>query len=92
MALALPMADQKAHRIARLLVTEVVPLFGVPKALLSDRGANLLSHLMMDVCRLLGIQKLNTTAHHLECDGMVERFNRILKTILCKQAAKCGSQ
>ena len=90
--LAFPMPDQKTQRIAELLVNEVIPLFGVPEALLSDRGTNLLSHLMQDVCRLLGIQKLNTTAHHPECDGMVERFNRTLKTMLRKQAAKLGSQ
>ena len=47
---------------------------------------------MQDLCRLLEIQKLNTTAHHPECDGMVERFNRALKTMLRKQAAKLGSQ
>ena len=28
------------------------PMFGVPEALLSDRGSNLLSHLMLDICRL----------------------------------------
>ena len=46
-----------------------------------DRGTNLLSHLMKDLCELLGITKLNTTAYHPECDGMVERFNRTLKTM-----------
>ena len=35
-----PVPDQKAKRIAELLVKEVVPVFGVPEALLSDRGAN----------------------------------------------------
>ena len=30
--------DQRAERIARLLCEEVVPMFGVPEALLSDRG------------------------------------------------------
>ena len=82
----------KAETIARLLVEEIVPFFGVPEALLSDRGTNLLSHLMKDVCKLLGIEKLNTTAHHPECDGAVERFNRTLKTMLRKQAAKYGAQ
>ena len=74
--LAYAMPDQKSERIARILVQEVIPLFGVPEALLSDRGTNLLSHLMLDLCSLLGIRKLNTTAHHPQCDGMVERFNR----------------
>ena len=70
--------DQKAIRIAKLLTEEIVPLFGVPEALLSDRGTNLLSHLMRDVCNMLGIKKLNTTAYHPQCDGMVEWFNRTL--------------
>ena len=89
---AFPMPDQKAQRITQLLVTEVLPFFGVPEALLSDRGTNLLSHLMKDICRLLGIRKLNTTAYHPECDGMVEQFNRTLKTMLRKHTAKFGSQ
>ena len=84
--------DQKTERIARLLAEEVIPWFGVPESLLSDRGTNLLSHLMTDLCRMLGVQKLNTTAYHPQCDGAVERFNRTLKTILRKHAARFGSQ
>ena len=90
--LVFPVPDQKAERIARLLCEEIVPLFGVPEALLTDRGANLLSHLVLDVCALLGIEKLNTTAYHPQCDGMVERFNRTLKAMLRKRAAQFGSQ
>ena len=87
-----PMPDQKLLRISQLLVNEVVPQFGVPEALLSDRVTNLLSYLMIDVCRLLGTQKLNTTAHHPQCDGMVERFNQTLKTMLRKYAAEFSMQ
>ena len=90
--LVFPIPDQKTERIVRLLAEEVVPLFGVPEALLSDRGANFLSHLMLDVCSLLGITKLNTTAYHPQCDGMVECFNRTLKTMLRKHAADYGPQ
>ena len=53
--MAFPVPDQKAIRIAHLLADEVIPNIGVPEALLSDRGTNLLSHLMMDLCKLLGI-------------------------------------
>ena len=77
-----PVQDQKALRIAKLIAEEVVPLFGVAGGLLSDRGTNFLSHLVLDLCRMLGITKLNTTAHHPQCDGAVERFNRTLKTML----------
>ncbi len=87
-----PVPDQKSTRIARLIAEEVVPMWGVPECLLSDRGTNLLSNLMMDLCRMLGITKLNTTAYHPQCDGAVERFNRTLKTILRKHASKFGCQ
>ena len=40
---AFPMPDQKSLHIVEFLVNEVIPLFGVPESLLSDRGANLLS-------------------------------------------------
>lgn len=80
--LVYPAPDQKSIRIAKLLAEEVVPMFGVPEALLSDRGTNLLSHLMQEVCELLGVTKLNTTAYHPACNGMVERLNRTLKAML----------
>jgi len=85
--LVFPVPDQKAVRLVRLLTEEVIPLFGVPEALLSDRGTNLMSTLMLDICKKLGIHKLNTTAYHPECDGMVEQFNCTLKTALKKHAA-----
>ena len=87
-----PVPDQKTEHVTRLLCEEIVPMFGVPEALLSDRGTNLLSHLMLDVCALLGIEKLNTTSYHPECDGMIERFNRTLKTMLRKRANQFGVQ
>ena len=90
--LVYPAPDQKSIRIAKLLAEEIVPMFGVPKALLSDRGTNLLSHLMKEVYELLGITKLNTTPYHPACNGMVERLNRTLKATLRKHAAKFGTQ
>ena len=90
--LVFPVPDQKATRIVQLVAEEVVPMFGVPEALLSDRGTNLLANVIMDVCSLLGITKLNTTAYHPQCNGMVERMNRILKAMLRKHAVKFGPQ
>ena len=90
--LVFPASDQKAIRLARLIAEELLPQFGVPDAILSDRGANLLAHMMDDVCKLLGVTKLNTTAYHPQCNGMVERMNQLLKSMLRKQVAKFGGQ
>ena len=90
--LVYPVPDQKAAHLVDLLTKEVIPFFGVPEALLSDRGINLLSNLMKDVCSALGIAKLNTTAYHPQCDSMVKRFNWTLKTMLRKHAGRYGNQ
>ena len=70
--LVYPAPDQKSIRIAKRLAEEAVPMFGVPEALLSDRGTILLSYLMKEVCEFLGITKLDTTVYHPACNGMVE--------------------
>ena len=92
MANGLSIPDRKSQQIAEILVQEVVAFFGVPENLLCNRGANLLSNLMMDICKLLGIQKFNTNAYHTQCNWMVERMNRMLKTALRKHTTQFGVQ
>ena len=62
MADGLPALDQKAIRLAWLVAEEVLPQFGVPDVILSDRGTNLLAHVMEDVCQLLDTTKLKATS------------------------------
>ena len=57
---------------------------------LSDRGANFLSALMMDVCKLTGIEKLNTTAYHPRGNGLVENFNKSIRSMIAKHAQTHG--
>ncbi len=83
-------SDQTAPTLARLLVEEVVSRHGVPGELLSDRGPAFLSKLVLEVCELLGTKKINTTAYHLQTDGLVERFNRTLTDMLSKTVSKDG--
>ena len=40
---------------------------------------------------MLGIRKLNTTAYHPQCNGLVERYNRTLKAMLRKHVARFGN-
>lgn len=65
--------NKQAHHLVKILLK---PVFKVPEALLSDRGTNLLSHLIGDVCKLgWGIHELNTIAYHPQISELVERFN-----------------
>ena len=82
-------ANQTAETIAQTLV-EVISRHGVPAKLLSDRGANFLSDILQEVYVLLGIKKINTSAYHPQCDGLVERFNRTLTDMLAKTVDHSG--
>ena len=77
-----PTKDQKAHTIAQILVSTIFSCFGPPSVIHSDQGRNFESHLMQEVCQLMGIHKSRTTAYHPQCDGLVERQNRTLQDIL----------
>lgn len=79
-AYALP--NQEAKTVATVIVNEFVCRFGVPLELHSDQGTNFESAVFQEMCLLLGIKKTRTTPLHPETDGMVERYNRTLKTQL----------
>ena len=85
-----PSVDQSALTIAHLLVEEIVSRHGVPKELLSDRGAAFLSKLMNEIYLLMGIHKVSTTAYHPQTDGLVERFHRTLTSMLAKTTSPGG--
>ena len=73
--------------IVQLLAKEILPQI-LCCTLLSNRQYYLLSIVMQDVCKLLGIWKLNITTHHPQCDGMTKWLYCTFKTMLQKQTVK----
>ena len=84
------MTDQTAHTVATLLVEQVISRHGVRAELLSDCGQNFLFALMAEVCQIMGIHQVNTTAYHPQTDGLVERFHHTLTNMLAKTVEKNG--
>ena len=77
--------------IAQPLIEEIFCQHGAPQVLLSDRGANFLSEIILEVCKFLNIKKVNTLGYHPQTDGLVERFNGKLLHMIAKSAEKNGS-
>ena len=75
---AFPTSDQRADTIAKLFVENIVCHHGVLEELLFDSGSNFFSELMREVCKLLGVKKIDTSGYHPQCDGLVEKFNSTL--------------
>ena len=49
---------------------------------LSDQGKQFLSNLVKETCEYLVTTKINTTAYHLQTNGLTEKFNVTLCQIL----------
>ena len=79
-AYAIP--NQEAATVADKLVEEFFCRFSIPEQLHSDQGRQFESNLMQEICKLLNIYKSRTTPYHPQSDGLVERLNRTLISML----------
>ena len=77
-ALAVVMKDQTTKTVTKVFYECFIVVSGVLTKLLSDRGANIMSALVEELCATFGIQKCCTIAYHAQCNGQVERFHQML--------------
>ena len=74
--------DAKAETCAEALLNGFISRMGCPLTLHSDRGKNYESEVFQQLCHMLEIHKTRTTARHPRGNGMVERFNQTLITMI----------
>lgn len=79
---AFPAPNKEAATVARILVEQVICRFGVPLAILSDRGKEVDGQLMSEICKLLGVDKMHTTAYKPSTNAAVERFHRTMNSMM----------
>ncbi|KAI8510586.1 hypothetical protein Bbelb_115020 [Branchiostoma belcheri] len=80
---AVPMRSVDARRVSE----ELVKLFarvGIPDEILTDQGTNFMSQLLKELYSSLKIKGIRTSPYHPQTDGLVERFNGTLKSMLKK--------
>ena len=58
--------------VAQLYLTHLVPLFGLPKRIISDRDPRFTSQFTTHLCKALGIKQNLSTAFHPQTDGQTE--------------------
>jgi len=83
-AFAFPVRNHEARTVAKYLVERVFLIHGVPLQSLSNRGAEFKGHIFKEICELLGVDKLRTTAYKPSTNGTLERMHRTLNTLLGK--------
>ena len=86
---AIALKSIEAERVAE----ELLKLFarvGLPKEILTDQGSNFTSQLLTELYKMLHVHPIRTSPYHPQTDGLVERFNQTLKSMLRKAAVEEG--
>jgi transposase InsO family protein len=85
---AIPMKNQESETIARKMVKHIICAYGLPEVILTDQGANFTGSLFKNLCKMLGIKKIQTSAYRPQSNGALERFHRTLKEFIRNFAEK----
>ena len=67
------LTDATASSVAKALFERVIARHGVPTRITSDQGPQFTGQVMKELCQMMGISKLQTTAYHPQTNSAVER-------------------
>ena len=77
-----PASNHTASTVSDALLRHVVPYFGTPRCLLSDRGREFVGEVLSKMTCSLGIQRLLTSPYHPEGNSINERSHRTINNML----------
>ncbi len=80
---AVPLRTISAKSVAEALF-RIISRVGIPKEILTDQGTAFMSRTLSELYELLGIKSIRISVYHPQTDGLVERFNRTLKSMVRK--------
>lgn len=78
----LPIANKSAREVAKAIFDKFILIFGPMKELKTDMGTEFRNQLLTELCQLLKINQLMSTAYHHETVGAIERSHRTLNEYL----------
>mgnify|MGYP003690680141 CR=1 FL=1 len=76
------MPNIETRTVTSIIFKGVICRLGVPAVIHSDQGRQFESKLFTEMCSLLGIRKTRITPYRPQSNGMVERFNSTLTTMM----------
>ena len=72
--------NQTAKTLTKFLYGGYISVFGAHARLLSDRGTSFTSSIIEELCKISGVQQLQTMPYHPQTNGLVETSHQ---TIMC---------
>ena len=77
-----PTSNHTANTVSEAPLRHVMPYFGTPRRLLSDRGREFVEEVWGNLTRSLGIQRLLTSPYHPEGNSINEWSHRTINNML----------
>ena len=71
-----------AKKYAQIYLDQIVRLHGIPKTIISDRGAQFVTRFWEQLQDSLGTKLIHSSTYHPQTDGQTERVNQILEDML----------
>ncbi|KAK1334887.1 hypothetical protein QTO34_004458 [Cnephaeus nilssonii] len=87
---AFPTRHETATVVAKKILEDIFPRFGLPKVIGSDNGPAFVAQVSQGLARVLGINWKLHCAYHPQSSGQVERMNRTLKETMTKLSIETG--
>jgi transposase InsO family protein len=81
---AFPITNKKASTVTPILVTEIIPQFGLPASIQSDNRPEFVSSISQKLAQALNIHWKFHIPYHPQSSGKVEHANHTLKSTLTK--------
>ncbi|XP_060130010.1 uncharacterized protein LOC132592048 [Zootoca vivipara] len=85
-----PTRRATASVVAKTLIHEIIPRYGIPRKLDSDQGTHFTAEVAQHVAQALGIKWELHTPYHPQSSGQVERINQEIKLQLGKLCSETG--
>jgi len=80
----LPCRRNKARGVTKVLLNKIIPQFGVPTIISSDKGIHFCAEVLQQIIRMLGIDWQLHTPYRPQASGQVEKMNYMIKQQIAK--------
>jgi transposase InsO family protein len=87
---AFPTKRETAQVVAKVLLEEIIPRYGIPETLGSDNGPAFISNVLQGLALAVGTNWKLHCEYNPKSSGKVERMNQTLKETLSKLAIETG--